>query len=117
MDTPENQAEFPQPSGQVKDCGFPVMGVVGVLDLARGALSDFITCDHRQHDIRGFYQLRGHFQKGDIVIGDRAFCSYEMIAPLKAGGVGSVMRLHQARDAKRDWKAGKRIDAAARKVV
>jgi hypothetical protein len=117
MDTPENQAEFPQPSGQAKGCGFPVMGVVGVLDLARGTLSNFITCDHRQHDIRGFYQLRSHFQKGDIVIGDRAFCSYEMIALLKAGGVDSVLRLHQARDAKRDWKAGKRIDAAARKVV
>lgn len=117
MDTAENQAEFPQPSGQAKGCGFPVMGVVGVLDLACGTLSDFITCDHRQHDIRGFYQLRGHFQKGDIVIGDRAFCSYEMIALLKAGGADSVLRLHQARDAKRDWKAGKRIDAAARKVV
>lgn len=117
MDTAENQAEFPQPSGQAKGCGFPVMGVVGVLDLACGTLSDFITCDQRQHDIRGFYQLRGHFQKGDIVIGDRAFCSYEMIALLKAGGVDSVLRLHQARDAKRDWKAGKRIDAAARKVV
>ncbi len=117
MDTAENQAEFPQPSGQAKGCGFPVMGVVGVLDLACGTLIDFITCDHRQHDIRGFYQLRGHFQKGDIVIGDRAFCSYEMIALLKAGGADSVLRLHQAQDAKRDWKAGKRIDAAARKVV
>lgn len=117
MDTPENQAEYPQPSGQAEGCGFPVMGVVGVLDLARGTLSDFITCDHRQHDIRGFYQLRGHFQQGDIAIGDRAFCSYEMIALLKAGGGDSVMRLHQARDAKGDWKAGKRIDAASRKVV
>jgi len=38
MDTPENQAAYPQPSGQSAGCGFPVMGVVGVLDLARGNL-------------------------------------------------------------------------------
>lgn len=117
MDTPDNQAEYPQPSGQAKGCGFPVMGVVGVLDLARGTLSDFITCDHRQHDIRGFYQLRGHFQPGEIAIGDRAFCSCEMLGLLKARGVGSVMRLHQRRNAKRDWRAGKRVDESSRLVT
>jgi len=76
MDTPENQAAYPQPSGQAAGCGFPVMGVVGVLDPARGTLSDYITCDHRQHDIKGFYKLRGHFKPGDLAVGDRAFCSY-----------------------------------------
>ena len=29
MDTPENQAEYPQPSGQAEGCGFPVMGRKG----------------------------------------------------------------------------------------
>lgn len=117
MDTPENQLEYPQPSAQAKGCGFPVMGIVGVLDLARRTLSDFITCPFREHDIRGFYQLRGHFKAGDLAVGDRAFCSYEMLALLAARGAHSVMRLHQRRDAKRDWKAGKRIDADSRLVV
>jgi len=117
MDTPENQIKYPQPSAQAKGCGFPVMGIVGVLDLARGTLSDFITCPFRQHDIKGFYQLRGHFKAGDLAVGDRAFCSYEMLALLAAGGVHSVMRLHQRRDAKRDWKAGRRIDRNSRLVA
>jgi hypothetical protein len=117
IDTPENQAAYPQPAGQAKGCGFPVMGIVGVLDLARGTLSDFITCPYRQHDIKGFYQLRKHFQPGDLAVGDRAFCSYEMLALLEAGGTHSVMRLHQRRDAKRDWNAGKRISRNSRLVL
>jgi hypothetical protein len=117
MDTPENQAEFPQPSGQAKGCGFPVMGIVGVLDLARGTLSDFVTCPYRQHDIRGFYQLRGHFKAGDLAVGDRAFCSYEMLALLSAGGAQSVMRLHQRRNGKRDWRSGRRIGEDSSLVV
>ena len=117
MDTPENQAEFPQPSGQATGCGFPVMGIVGVLDLARGSLSDFVTCPYRHHDIRGFYQLRGHFKDGDLAVGDRAFCSYEMLALLSAGGAHSVMRLHQRRNGKRDWRSGRRIGEDSSLVV
>jgi hypothetical protein len=117
MDTPENQAAYPQPSGQAAGCGFPVMGVVGVLDLARGTLSDYITCDHRQHDIKGFYKLRGHFKPGDLAVGDRAFCSYELLALLKEGGAESIMRLHQRRDAKGDWKRGTHLDTNSRMVV
>lgn len=117
MDTPENQAEYPQPSGQARGCGFPVMGIVGVLDLARGTFSDFVTCPYRQHDIRGFYELREHFRAGDLAVADRAFCSYEMLAVLKAGGAQSIMRLHQRRDAKRDWRRGRRLDGDSRLVL
>jgi len=112
MDTPENQAAYPQPPGQAAGCGFPVMGVVGVLDPARGTLSDYITCDHRQHDIKGFYKLRGHFKPGDLAVGDRAFCSYELLALLKEVGAESIMRLHQRRDAKGDWKRGIHLDTS-----
>lgn len=117
MDTAENQEQFPQPSGQKPGCGFPVMGIVGVLDLARGTLSDFITCPYQQHDIVGFYQLKDQFKPGDVVIGDRGFCSYEMIGLLKVIHVDSVMRLHQRRDGKADFKKGKRIDANSRLVT
>lgn len=117
MDTPANQKKYPQPSAQAKGCGFPVMGVVGVLDLARGTLSDFITCPYRDHDIKGFYKLRRCFQPGDIAIGDRAFCSYEMLGLLRGDGVHSVMRLHQRKDAKRDWKSGKRLRDGSRLIL
>lgn len=117
LDTAENQAAFPQPSGQKSGCGFPVMGVVGVLDLARGTWSEFLTCPYRQHDIKGFYQLAGSFESGDVVVGDRAFCSYEMLGLLGSREVQSVMRVHQKRDAKAEWKSGRRLDGNSRIVA
>lgn len=115
MDTAENQAVYPQPSSQKPGCGFPVMGVVGVLDLARGSLAAYVECVQSEHDARGAWRLRGEFSPGDIVIADRAFCSYELMASLLGGGVQSVMRLHQKR--KVDWRRGRWICPDSRLVT
>lgn len=117
MDTPENQAKYPQPSGQKSGCGFPVMGLVGVLDLATGRLTDYVSCRHQEHDMVGFYQLKSAFSSGDIVVGDRAFCSYAMMGHLLASGVHSIMRLHQAREKKLDWRNGRKLDRDSRLVT
>ncbi|MFV1995583.1 MAG: IS4 family transposase [Verrucomicrobiales bacterium] len=115
MDTPENQAEYPQPSGQKPGCGFPVMGVVGVLDLGRGNLEGYVECKQSEHDAKGAWRLRNEFSPEDVVIADRAFCSYELIASLLHNDVQSVMRLHQMR--KVDWRRGKKIDPNSRIVT
>ena len=117
MDTPENQEKYPQPSGQKPGCGFPVMGLVGVLDLATGQLADYVTCRHQDHDSVGFYRLRKSFSPGDLVIGDRAFCSYAMMGYLLENEVPSLMRLHQARAKKLDWRTGRRVDANSRIIT
>lgn len=41
--------------------------------------------------------MLGCLRAGDILIADRAFCSYAFIAELRARGVHVVMRLHQGR--------------------
>lgn len=115
MDTVENQTEYPQPSGQKPGCGFPVMGVVGVLDLGRGSIDSYVTCHPSEHDASGAWRLRHEFSPGDVVIADRAFCSYELIASLLGNGVQSVMRVHQRR--KIDWRRGRRIDRDSRLVT
>jgi hypothetical protein len=117
MDTSENQELYPQPSGQKQGCGFPVMGLVGVLDLSTGPLADYVTCRPQEHDSVGFYRLRGAFSSGDLVIGDRAFCSYAMMGHLLNNGVDSVMRLHQARERKLDWRKGRRVDQNSRIIT
>jgi len=117
MDTVKNQAEFPQPSGQKPGCGFPVMGIVGVLDLATGRLEDYVIGKDRDHDATGLYRLCGQFNPGDIVIADRAFCGYELIAKLLGNDVHSVMRLHQMREKKLDWRKGKKLDPDSRLVT
>ncbi len=35
--------------------------------------------------------------KGDVMLGDRGFCSYAALGALSQRGIDSVMRLHQAR--------------------
>jgi hypothetical protein len=47
------------------------------------------------------------FQPGDIVLADRFFCSYWVIAALQARGVDVVVRLHQRRTA--DFRRGRRL--------
>jgi hypothetical protein len=117
MDTKANQVPFPQPSGQKPGCGFPVMGLTGILDLATGRIDHFLTSEDRQHDSKGLYQLSKHLQKGDLLLADRAYCSYEAIAGLQTRGVESVMRLHQMRHKKLDWRQGKKLDADSRLVT
>lgn len=65
----------------------------------------------------GFYRLRESFSEGDLVIGDRAFCSYAMLGHLHEKGVHSLMRLHQARAKKLDWRKGQKVDRDSRIIT
>jgi len=106
-DTPENQAAYPQPSNQKKGCGFPMMKLVGLFSLKSAALLHFARGTLRVHESQLFRQLWAHLSQGDIVLGDRAFCSFFAMASLLGRGVDSLMRLHQARHA--DFRRGKRL--------
>lgn len=117
LDTPENQERFPQSSSQKAGCGFPAMSAVAVFDQASGRMEKVMAGRERKHDARGLYELVGHFQKKDVVMADRAFCSYELIALLQNRETHSVMRLHQKREGKLDWRAGRRLDANSRLVT
>lgn len=117
MDTSTNQYSFPQPGGQLPGCGFPTMGIVGVLNLSHGGWEGFEACPHQDHDSIMAPKLLKHIQPGDLLLGDRAFCTYEFIVRLQAQGASAVMRLHQARHAKLDWRKGKKISPMERLVV
>lgn len=67
-DTRENQAEYPQQSGQKPGCGFPIARIVVVFSLAVGT-----------------------------VLADRYFSGWFDLALLKQRGVHSVVRKHQLR--------------------
>lgn len=117
LDTPENQSEYPQPSPQARGCGFPIVGLVGVIDLGDGRILETVVGRERQHDAKGLYELRDTFEKGDVLIGDRAFCSYELIALLRGREVNCVMRLHQKREGKLQWREGRKAGPDSRVVL
>lgn len=96
-DTRRNQRDYPQPSNQKKGCGFPVVKLVGCFCLSSGALIDWAQGTLRHHEGRLFRNLWKCFGQGDVLLADRGFCSYELVASLLGRGVDSVLRLHQAR--------------------
>jgi hypothetical protein len=117
MDTPENQLAYPQPEGQKPGCGFPVMAVAGVLNLSHGGWEGFATMRHSDHELSAAAELLDHFQEGDLVLADRAFNSYELVAQLLERGAHSLMRLHQARAGSLDWSKGERVGKHQRIVT
>lgn len=117
MDTLQNQAVYPQPCTQKPGCGFPMMGIVGVLNLSHGGWEGFEACDQREHDSTVAPRLLKHVQAGDVVLADRAFCSYEFLARLLDQQAHGVMRLHQKRHGVLDWRRGKKIGPNQRLVI
>jgi len=116
-DTPANQQLYPQPTSQEPGCGFPVMGIMGVLNHAHGGWEDFVVGPHTAHDAPVAHKLLENFCKGDLVCGDRAFCTYELIAGITQRGAHSLMRLHQARHRALDFRRGRKIGPNQRLVT
>lgn len=114
-DTGANQAEFPQPSEQREGCGFPVMKVVACFCLASGTLIDWVQTNLKSHESRVFGQMLHLFNKAEVVLSDRGFCSYLNIASLAMRQAHAVMRLHQRR--KVDYRTGKKLGKYDRLVT
>jgi len=109
-DTPENQAAYPQPNSQQPGVGFPLARVVGLLSFAT-AMVDAVAIGPYSGKETGetalLRELFGRLRRGDVLVGDRYYCSYFMICLLKALGVDVVTRLHQRRTA--DFRRGTRL--------
>ncbi len=106
-DTAANQEVYPQPSGQEAGCGFPVIGLSGLIDLGHGGLRDFAGSSVETGEMRGHDQLERYLEEGDVHVGDRAYSSYEVVARDKMRGVEFIGRNHQAR--KLDFRRGRKI--------
>ncbi|MES2307798.1 MAG: transposase [Verrucomicrobiota bacterium] len=96
-DTPCLQKLYPQVSGQKKGCGFPLIKSGAIFDLSTGVLEDFQSAPWRTHDTSLGQLLISQLSSGSILIGDRAFGSFEMLLQLQVKDCDFVGRLHQAR--------------------
>ena len=114
-DTPENQAEYPQPSVQRPGCGFPVVRIVALFSLATGMIRDVAMGSLHVAEKTLFRTLWPILRAGDIVVGDRHFCGYADIALLRRQGTDVVFRKHQSRND--DFRRGRRLGRNARLVT
>jgi hypothetical protein len=109
-DTPENQREYPQHANQKPGCGFPIARIVvlialatgGVLDAAIGGGRGKLTGEHAL-----LRRLHGRLRRGDILLADSYFSSFDEVMLLRQMGVDVVMR--QTGNRSTDFRRGRRL--------
>jgi hypothetical protein len=106
-DTKRNQRAYPQSRNQKPGCGFPLMKLVGVFSLATGMLLDYAKGNKHQSELRLLKGLLDQFKASDLVVADRGFCTYVLMALLSGRGVYALFCLHHSRPA--DLRKGQRL--------
>ena len=114
-DTPANQQDYPQQSVQKPGCGFPILRVVALFDLATGLISAWTHGPWRRHELTLFQQLWEHLDPGDVLLADRGFCAWGLLAQCAAREVHAVFRARGVR--RSDGRRGKRLGAGQRLVL
>lgn len=99
-DTPLNQAAYPQPSSQALGCGFPTAKIGVLFSLATGAAVAVTVDVLHTHDIKLARRMYEDLNTGDILLGDRAFCSYADFVFVQNRSRDALFRKHQSRDNK-----------------
>jgi hypothetical protein len=114
-DTPANQRAFPQQSVQKPGCGFPLLRLVALFDLATGLIRAWQHGSRHQHELTLLQHLWDELDPGDVLLGDRAFCTWGLLAQCLARGVHTVFRaLGSSRS---DGRRGRRLGPGQRLVV
>ncbi len=109
-DTPENQAVYPQQKSQKPGCGFPIVRACVILSLATACVMDLAIGPYSGKKTGETALLRGlldSFNEGDVVVADRFYCSFMMLALLLSCGVDGCVRMHQSRHV--DFRRGRRL--------
>jgi putative transposase len=111
-DTTANQEVYPQMSTQDPGCGFPILRMVLLLSLATASLTGMAWAPYQGKETGETALLRklfGELKPGDILLADRYYCSYWLVAMAQALGVDVVFRMHHLRDY--DFRRGEQLGA------
>lgn len=112
-DTPANQRVYPQARTQRPGLGYPILRLVVLLTFATAGVVGAAWGPYRGKqtgETALFRELMEQLRTGDVVVADRYYCSYFMIALLLQQGVDAVFRLHQLRHY--DFRRGRRLGRA-----
>jgi hypothetical protein len=109
-DTRANQRVYPQSRSQKAGVGFPLLRWVALLGLATGAVlgAAFGPWRGKQTGETALFRtLLDSLRAGDVLVADRYYCSYWIVALALARGVQVVFRKHQLRHT--DFRTGRRL--------
>jgi hypothetical protein len=94
-DTPALQKHFGQPGVQKKGCGFPRTHLLVAFDAHSGLILEVVASPLRTHDMADVHKIHPMLRKGDVLVGDRGYCSYAHLTLLKQYGLEACIRMHQ----------------------
>lgn len=94
-DAEELRQEFGQPGNQAEGCGFPTAHLLVQFDLRDGFLLRAVAAPWRTHDLKQAAVMHQDLRPGDLLLGDRAFCSYAHLALCAGRGLHGLFRAHQ----------------------
>jgi hypothetical protein len=94
-DTPDLQKTFGQPAGQKAGCGFPVPKLLALFDAFTGMVVEMLGFPLFTHEQSKVWMLHPLLKTGDLLVGDRGFCSFVHLAMLSERGVLACFRCHQ----------------------
>jgi hypothetical protein len=113
-DTPANQKAFPQQSVQKPGCGFPILRLVALLSLATGMLTAWATGPWSAHEVGLFQTLWDSLRAGEVLLADRGFCNWALLAQCLQRNLHAVFRVKGVR--RSDFRQGKRLSRHERLV-
>ena len=94
-DTEELREHFGTPTGQSEGCGFPTASWLALVHFGSGLFQKVIAGPLRHHDLSGVTQIHPELRRGDVLMADRAFCSFPHLALLVSAGIHGLFRAHQ----------------------
>jgi putative transposase len=110
-DTEENQKAYPQPRSQKPGLGFPIIRMVLLLSLATAAMTGMAYGPYlgkETGETALLRQLLDDVSAGTVLLADRYYCSYWMVALALERKLDVVFRLHHRRDYdfRKGWRLG-----------
>jgi len=117
-DTPENQQAYPQSPSQQPGLGFPIIRLVVLLALATAALMGMALAPYQGKETGETAlarQLLDELHAAELLLADRYYCTYWLVALALARGADVVFRMHHRRDY--DFRRGQRLGRADHVVV
>ena len=94
-DTPASDRAFGHPAHQTPGCGFPVPRLLALFDAFSGMVLEALCLPLFTHEQSAVWRLHPMLGPGDLLVGDRGFCSYVHLAMLHGCGVFGLFRVHQ----------------------
>ncbi len=117
-DTAANQAAYPQAATQKPGLGFPIARACALISLATACIMNLKIgryCGKETGESALLRELLGSLSPRDVLVADRYYCSFTMIALLRMRDVDCCMRMHQKRHV--DFRRGQRLGRYDHRLV